>query len=570
MKWKNVSRLVSVYIKADRLLKKNRLMKYREKRWGSYLMLAAICLAGAAIGLVAGFTLSSMGDTATTKQLYDSVVSFFFTLPVMCILYSLILTQLYQFQRAGVKASTQPVYWFPVSWGEHTMASVITGMIGTPLYITGFLICLIVAMSSLIGLLPIALLTAVALFACMFMTSATTEILKTLQQGMSGAVMKAAGRAAVWVRFFATLLFITVIYVAYFLLTQSNFPALIASISSGQLTAWFIPYVWPGIILYSIYHGQWLVVAALLPATAVFIMALFFVAAGLNSRYGMWEPAAISVSRGTDAPKSGLPGRLGLSAAVSAIVKKGFGLSAAEIAIVKKDFRSYTRRTELMYVFITPIVFIVMTFMPMLTGSGASGIGGLGSFLYLYLALAPGAILAATLGTGAAGSEGAGLWVLSSSPLTPKNFIRGKFVFTGMLSMLIALLCAIAGFFLFSPSARMAATGIWEAFILIGAVAMVSLFSGVKGADFRESARMRMVRAEWSLLNTVICMVAAFFILSPVIAYGVATTFAGVQLTGLYLYVSWAISGAIAIAIAYVVYGIAVKSAGTSIFTSKE
>ena len=556
MKWKNVARLVNVYIKADRLLKKNRLMKYREKRGESYLLLAVVCLAGAAVGLVAGFILSGMGDTASTRQLYDSIVSFFFTLPIMCVLYSLILTQLYQFQRAGAKASTQPVYWFPVSWGEHTMASVITGMIGTPLYITGFLICLIIAMSALIGLLPIALLTAVALFACMFMTSATTEILRTLQLGMSGAVMKAAGRAAVWVRFFSTLLFITVIYVAYFLLTQSNFPALIASISNSQLTAWFIPYVWPGIILYAIYHGQWLIAAALLPATAVFIAALFFMAVGLNSRYGTWETPAISVSRGAYAPKAGWLDRL--------------GLSAAESAIVKKDFRAYTRRTELMYVFITPIVFIVMTFMPMLTGNGASGIGGFGSFLYLYLALAPGAILAATLGTSAAGSEGAGLWVLSSSPLTPKNFIRGKFVFAGMLSMLTALLCAIAGFFLFAPSARMAATGIWESFILIGAVAMVSLLSGVKGADFRESARMRMVRAEWSLVNMAICLVAAFFILSPVIAYGVATTFAGVQLTGLYLYVSWAISGAIAIAIAYVVYGLAVRSAGTSIFTSKE
>ena len=555
MKWKNVSRLVSVYVKADRLLKKNRLRKYKEKRWGSHLLLGAICAAGAAVGLIIGYVIYSM---AITTQINDSVVSFFFTLPVMCILYSLILTQLYQFQRAGARSATQPVYWFPVTWGEHTMASVITGMIGTPMYITGFLICLIVAMSALIGLLPIALLTALALFVCMFMTSATTEILKTLQLGMSGAIMKAAGRAAVWVRFFSTLIFITAVYVIYFLFTQSSFPTLIASIASGQLTAWFIPYVWPGIILYSIYHGQWMIVAALLPATAVFIGIIFFAAARLNARYGMWEPPAIRVSKGTYAPKAGLLGRL--------------GLSAAESAIVKKDFRAFTRRTELMYVFITPIVFIVMTFMPMLTGSGTSrnGISAVSSFFYLYLAIAPSAILAFSLGTASTGSEGPGLWVLSSSPLSPGSFVKGKLFFTGMLCILTALLCAVAGYFLFSPSFRMAATGVWETFFMVGAVAMVSLFSGVSGADFREAPRPRMVRPEWSLINIALCAVVGILVLLPVIVYGISTTFLGIQVPGFYLYGSWVLSGVISMAVMFTVYKMTVKNAEKSIFISKE
>lgn len=557
MRWMNVIRLVSVYTKADRLLKKNRLRKYRESGWQSYALLAFICLMGAAIGLGAGFLISGRGETVAKNQLMDSVVSLFFTLPIMCVLYSLILTQFYQFQRAGAKASTQPVYWFPVTWGEHTMASVIAGMLGTPLYITGFLSCLTVAMAVPTGLLPIALLTALALFVCTFMTSATTEILKSLQLGVSGLVTKAAGRAAVWIRFFGTLLFITTVYVAYFLLTQSSFPALIASIAGGQLAAWFIPYVWPGIILYAIYHGQWLVAAALLPATAVFIVALFFVAAGLNSRYGTWEPPAISVSRGTYAPKAGLLGR--------------FGLSAAESAIVKKDFRAYTRRTELMYVFITPIVFIVMTFMPMLTGSGTkSDISGFSSFFYLYLAIAPSAILAFSLGTASTGSEGTSLWVLSSSPLSPGNFIRGKYFFTGMLSILTGLVCAAAGYFLFAPSFRMAATGVWEALLMVGAIAMVSLFSGVAGADFREAPRPRMVRPEWSIINMVICAVVGLLVLLPVIAYGVTTTFLGVQVPGAYLYGSWALSGVIAMTVIYILYRLTVKNAEWSIFSSKE
>lgn len=315
MKWKNVIRLVTVYTKADRLLKKNRLRKYKESGWQSYALIAVICLLGAAIGLGAGFFISGMGETEAHKLLYDGVVSFFFTLPTMCVLYSLILIQFYQFQRVGAKASTQPVYWFPVTWGEHTLASVIAGMLGSPMYITGFLSCLAIAMSIPMGLVPIALLTALALITCTFMTSATTEILRSLQLGLSGAIAKAAGRAAVWVRFFATLLFITAVYVLYFFLTQSSLPVLIASISAGQLTVWFIPYVWPGIFLYAVHNGLWPMAAALLAGTAIFIGALFGVAVWLNIRYGMWEAPAISVSKGTYAPKAGLLGMLGLSAA---------------------------------------------------------------------------------------------------------------------------------------------------------------------------------------------------------------------------------------------------------------
>lgn len=555
MKWKNVLRLVSVYTKSYRLLKKNRLRKYRESGWRSYALFVFICLMGVAIGLGASFIIFSAGSA---EQLKDSVVSLFFTLPIMCILYSLVLTQLYQFQRAGSKASTQPVYWFPVTWGEHTMASVITGMLGTPLYITSFLICLTIAMSALIGLLPIALLTSLALVACMFMTSATTEVLRTLQLSMSGAIMKAAGRAAVWVRFFGTLLFITAIYVLYFLFTQSSFPGLIASIASGQLSVWFIPYVWPGIILYAVYHGQWLIAAALIPATAIFIVALFFAAVWLNARYGMWEPPAINISRGTYAPKKGLLGLL--------------GLSAAESAIVKKDFRAYTRRTELMYVFITPIVFIVMTFMPMLTGNGGSrsGISELSSFFYLYLAIAPSAILAFSLGTASTGSEGVSLWVLSSSPLSPGSYIRGKYFFTGMLSILTGLLCSAAGYILFSPTARTAATGVWETVIMALVVGMISLFSGVVGADFREAPRRRMIRSDWSLMNMAICGIAGVLVMLPVIVYGVAVTILGMQVPGICLYLSWALSGAIGISVVYVLYKLTVKNAEKSIFTSKD
>jgi hypothetical protein len=295
----------------------------------------------------------------------------------------------------------------------------------------------------------------------------------------------------------------------------------------------------------------------LLAGTAIFIGALFGIAVWLNVRYGMWEPPAISVSKGVYAPKTGLLGRL--------------GLTAAEAAVVKKDFRAYTRRTELMYVFITPIVFIVMTFMPMFTGSSrGDGISSIYSFFYLYLALAPCAILALSLGTACTGSEGASLWVLTTSSLSPRSYVKGKFFFAASLSILTSLLCAVAGYFIFSPTGRMAATGVWEAAIMASAVAMISVYSGISGADFRESPRPRMVRSEWAFLNMFVCVVAGLIVISPVIVYGVATTFLGVHAPGSLLFVAWALSGAIALAIAYASYRLAVGGAERSVFASKE
>ena len=67
-----------------------------------------------------------------------------------------------------------------------------------------------------------------------------------------------------------------------------------------------------------------------------FIAGLFFLAVALNKRFGLYEPPAITVSRGVGvyAPKTGFLGRI--------------GFSAVEAALVRKDFRAYTRRRELM------------------------------------------------------------------------------------------------------------------------------------------------------------------------------------------------------------------------------
>ncbi len=193
------------------------------------------------------------------------------------------------------------------------------------------------------------------------------------------------------------------------------------------------------------------------------------------------------------------------------------GLSPPESAVIKKDFRAFTRRSELRYVFIMPIVLIVATFMPMVMGNGRSLLddgGFMRTFYFLYIAVLPAAALALTLGFSLIGSEGERMWFLAASPLSLKSFIRAKFIFTAILCIAIAFLCSVIGYVALSPSGRVAATGFVEAVLLVFAVGTVALSCGTLGADFQELPRPRMIRMEWRLFGTLLGAVTGLLVLS--------------------------------------------------------
>jgi hypothetical protein len=550
--WKNVPRLTGVYAKSSRLITKRNFRMFRENRWETYAIYGAAVVIGALLGLGVGYLylIAPAGDVQ--PMLRQAAISFFVSLPTLGILYTLFLTMMFQIQRSAVKASVQPVYWFPVTWEEHTAASVISSMLTGALWITLFICAAVISVSIILGTLPLAILASLGLFLSMALAGLTIEAFRAVQMGVSGAILKAAGRSAVWVRFFTMILLFTVVYVVYFAVTQSSMTVLFKAVSEGQLIVWFIPYVWPGIALYAFSQGQWIGAVILAAGSMIFGVVLFAVAAGLNARYGLSDAPTISVSS-KYAPKAGL--------------LRSLGLLAAESAIIKKDFRAFTRRSELMYVFIMPIVLVVATFMPLIMGSRGSFnvLDGSGTFYYLYLALMPAPIMAMMLGMSVVGSEGERLWFLSASPISIKNFVRAKFLFPAMLCTAIAFICCVAGFIIFSPTIRTAATGVVEALLLAYTVGIVALSCGIAGADFRELPRPRMIRTEWSLTCMFFSAIAGMLVLLPILAYG-GISLAGsflpaISFNGAYLYLAWLLSGAIALAISYVFYRSSVRYA---------
>ncbi len=552
MSLKNVLMLAGIYSKANRLITKKNFRHYREKRWEAYAIYALAIVIGGLLGSGFGYLYTMAPGPADQELFRQYITGFFVALPTAYMLFSLYLTMNLQIKRTGVKASVQPIYWFPVTWAEHTAASVLSSTYGGTLWFAVLLCSGMLAGSAFTGLLPLAVLTSIAVFLSLALMGMTMEAFRILQAGISGLIAKAAGKAAVWVRFFTTIGLFIVVFTVYFSAQQSMATAL-NTIAQGQLTVWFIPYMWPGIALYTFSHGMIVETVLLSLGSIAFAVALFAIAVKLNSRYGLSDAPTLRVASAY-APNAGRWSRV--------------GISPAESAVVKKDFRAFTRRNELMYIFIAPIMLILVVFMPLVTGKNSFSLDGLGSMrtlYFLYIAIIPPVAMAQSLGISVVGAEGERWWLLATSPMPVKSFVRAKFLFQATLCTAIALICGVAGYLIFMPTARVAATGFLEAFILAFTIAIVSLSCGIAGADFRESPRPRMIRWQWSLISLCLNFIVALLILLPVLVYGIAATFGAIvpsaSVNGAYLYAAWLLSGAIALTMGYLFYRRSIKYA---------
>jgi len=561
--WKNVLLLMSVDIKSYRLVRGSKFRRFRENKLVTYSLYVSACLIGTLIGWLIGNFYSGVSDSALKKLIFDGATYFFISFPTLSLIYGLVFTQMSQIQRIGTRVSIQPLYWFPITWKEHTLASILASVVGVPLIVTVFVSSSIFVASLFLGLVPLAVLTILALLASVILASATTEIFKTLQVRLSGAVTKVAGRAAIWVRLLGSILFFVVFYLIYFSLYYSVTPiALIESIAGGQRALWFIPYVWLGVALSTFISSLWLETVVFFLASFVFIYALFLSAVHLNMKFGLYEAPSIRISRGVYVPKVGLLGRL--------------GFSTVEAAIIRKDFRAFTRRHELMYIFIIPIIFTIMPLIFSMRSEAATPLPSrIYSFMFIYLTLLPGTLMAVVLGSSIVGSEGESIRYLHSFPLSAKNLVKAKHSFATLFSLVVTLICSVIGGLLTAPSVQIAAIGLIEAVFLIFSLSMVSLTFGIKGADFREFPRPRIIRPVWGLITMIASIIAGLAIVSPIIPYGLKlifetsegwlktliTAIMPLSLPDYYPYIAVLLSGVIAAIITYVFRKMALNNA---------
>ncbi|MDH5691004.1 MAG: hypothetical protein OEY81_06230, partial [Candidatus Bathyarchaeota archaeon] len=125
------------------------------------------------------------------------------------------------------------------------------------------------------------------------------------------------------------------------------------------------------------------------------------------------------------------------------------------------------------------------------------------------------------------------------------------------------LVCGVVGVLIARPSPDIAMALLIESILLIFALGAVSLGAGIKGADFTEAPRPRMVRPLTAFVNVLLCLVLALAIFSPLLPHAITMEYIPipVPLPKIDLYVAVSISAVIAVVVTFVFYKIALKNA---------
>lgn len=526
MNWKNVLRMVSVYSKSSRAIRGERLRRYTESKVFPYLLYGGTCFLGLLIGLVVGNSyLHTIG--------LDFRSAVFPALPVVFLVFCLLFTMMRKIQRSGVKATTQITYWLPITWGEHTLASSLVNLLGIPL--AGIvLVCSFVIGISFFLMEPIlAVLTIFALLGSAYLASVTVEIFVILQRRLTGAAFKSSGESAVWVRFIGFVLLMVVFYLAWFSFTSGPSGSFVKAVTDLEETLWFIPYLWPGAAVAAFTRAP-MMLFSFLAGSFLFILALFYGATKLNEKFGMYEPPAITISRGKYTPGRGILDKI--------------GFSPLEASLIRKDFKAFTRRRELMGPLLVPLVSIIW---PVMQGSG--------SVSFATLLLVPGSLSAVMLGSVILGSEGRAVRHFYSAPISARSLLKCKYAFVTFFSFGVLMVSTIVAIITSDFSLTLTLSFLPGAIFLIITLGMVSLRGGVSGADFTEVPRARLIRPLSALVNMVACMIVGLVVISPLALYGVSRISSTFSLASYSLYIAIILTSSIALVVTYIFFRITLK-----------
>ncbi len=548
MNWKNVLFLLRVERKSGRLIRGIKTTRYRENAFLAYWPYWVALIIGVIAGIIANLIVSPIYSNpeaiSNLPPLEDGTLSVFVTLPTIVLVFSFVFTLLQQIQVAGIKATGQVMYWLPITWQEQTMASILSNLLGFPIALVLGIGAGIIVFGAFTGLILQALLTSLALLATAFMASTTTEILRLLQMRFIGAVYKSSGRAAIWVRLVGTLFFFIVFYTIYsYVIYGTGALTFFITIQQFQSVAWFVPFIWLALTIGNIFSGLYMQGLLFTASSALFIAALYYLAVLLNQRFGLYEPPAITLQKsGVYAPKTGLLGKL--------------GFSTTEAAIIRKDLRAFTRRREMVGLFVAPIIMIILPLTQSL-GVGGSVASSQSSFIFSgIIFLLPATFMAMLLGEVLIGEEGQSVWRIYASPIPPKSLVKSKTFFLLLFSTITLLISGSIGIVFYHPTLQEATAAFLESFFVILAVGIVALTIGFKGPDFSQSRRARMVRQEWSLIGLVVCGIVGVAVLAPLILSVGLAIFTGGAIISSNFAIGVVISAVISVGISIVFYKI--------------
>jgi hypothetical protein len=214
-----------------------------------------------------------------------------------------------------------------------------------------------------------------------------------------------------------------------------------------------------------------------------------------------------------------------------------------------------------MTVFIVPIVIIMVPVMQSLSWVNEPVPPQLILSMVATTFFLPASIIAMNLGNFLIGEEGQAVWRIYSSPISPKNLVKSKYFFIILFSLLVLAITGIVGVLIYHPSLRATIVAFVEPVFLVFALGSISLSNGIKGADFNEVPRPRMIRVKWAIISLIACALAALAVLAPFVPYMLSIIVPNLFVAFIDPYLATIVSGIIAAVITVFFYRIALKNA---------
>jgi hypothetical protein len=180
---------------------------------------------------------------------------------------------------------------------------------------------------------------------------------------------------------------------------------------------------------------------------------------------------------------------------------------------VTKDFRSLTRRREMLPLLVVPFVIFVITLVENV-GAGSTG-SSISHLLGLVLVGWAGGFLALLLATTSVGQERRAMQTLYAAPITGRTVFRAKVASVLIPALLVTALVVVAGSVVYHASALATAGMVVVATAAATAVGLWGLAFAARYSDFQDRPRPQYLRPSAMLAASVSGMVVLFGILIP-------------------------------------------------------
>jgi len=393
--------------------------------------------------------------------------------------------------------STDMINHLPITPAEYVLASSLSIAFSYSVYVA-------IGLGAALGLalqfhlLNAWIMTVLMSFVAVFIGAFGIEALRAFTNRASSLLYKRSGRAALTLRMIVLIIVLVFFQLAF---NPTIMLSLLGGIAGGVQAAWYFPLIWPSLAVASFLEENLASGSLYTILTLLFGGFLFWACTRLRRAYWMPMPVSVRLSTATYTPRLGVLGRL--------------GLNAAESAIIKKDFRSLTRRMEMARFLAVPILVVVSMLIPSLMSTRGSSTASSG-FMFWFFPLAFGAALFALFTSMISiGQEGAAVWNLYSSPISPREFVRAKVSANIVLSLPITMAFWIGITLLGHLSFRASVAFLLSLTALTLVESFLGLALGIKFPDFSETIRKRFIRLPGMLGGMLLGAAVAGIILAP-------------------------------------------------------